>query len=126
MAILLITHDLAAVADIADRVAVLYAGRCVEEGATAAILEAPQHPYTRGLMACVPTLRLGAAAGGAPPVLPEIGGMVPALGQRPTICAFAARCPRSDDLCLATPQPPLHRTAAGPRVACLHPLGEAA
>ncbi len=126
MAIVLITHDLAAVADIADRVAVLYAGRCVEEGATAAILQAPQHPYTRGLMACVPSLRLGAAADRAPPVLPEIGGMVPALGQRPAICAYAARCPRADDLCRSTPQPPLHRSRSGPWVACLHPLEEAA
>ena len=119
-AIVLITHDLGAVADIADHVAVLYAGRCVEQGSVAAIMRAPQHPYTRGLMACMPTLRLG--AGGAKPAarLPEIGGMVPPLGARPAICAFAARCPRVDAVCRGQPQPSLAGEGVA-RVACFHP-----
>ena len=141
-AIVLITHDLGAVADIADHVAVLYAGRCVEQGTASTIMRAPRHPYTRGLMACVPTLRLGRAAGldstagldgatepggakglgeaarGGP--LPEIGGMVPPLAARPATCAFAARCPRVDETCRSWPQPALAGEGLS-RVACFHP-----
>ncbi len=119
-AIVLITHDLGAVADIADHVAVLYAGRCVEQGDAARVLRAPRHPYTRGLMACAPTLKLGGGEvrSGAP--LPEIGGMVPPLGARPTICAFAARCPRVDATCRDQPQPRLAGEDAA-QVACFHP-----
>ena len=127
MAIVLITHDLGAVADIANRVAVLYAGRCVERGKTAAILRTPQHHYTRGLMASVPTLRLGLAASRPSGLLPEIGGMVPPLGERPAICAFAARCPRVDDVCRSHLQPPLSGIPdAMQDVACFHPQGRAA
>ncbi len=126
-AIVLITHDLGAVADIADQVAVLYAGRCVERGATAAVLRAPRHHYTRGLIASMPALRLGRAAMEAPGPLPEIGGMVPPLGQRPAICAFAARCGRVDEVCLTHLQPPLTGVpGAAQEVACFHPREQAA
>ena len=124
-AIVLITHNLDVVADIADKVAVLYAGRCVEQGTTKTITEAPQHPYTRGLMACMPTLHLGAGAVRPHENLPEIGGIVPPLGQRPTICAFAARCPSVDEVCLGQPQPPLASVAAAHAVACFHPQAQA-
>ena len=80
-AIVLITHDLGAVADIADTVAVLYAGRCIEQGDTRSVMRAPQHPYTRGLMGCTPHLRLGASADAGAGMLREIPGLVPPLGQ---------------------------------------------
>ncbi len=105
-AIVLITHDLGAVADIADTVAVLYAGRCVEQGETHAIMRAAEHPYTRGLMGCTPHLRLGAAAAASQSALREIPGLVPPLGRRPAICAFADRCHRADATCLDRPQLP--------------------
>ena len=125
-AIVLITHDLGAVADIADTVAVLYAGRCIEQGDTRSVMRAPQHPYTRGLMGCTPHLRLGAAADAGVGTLREIPGLVPPLGRRPAICAFADRCGRADATCLDNPQPAL--TEAGPAraVACWHPEARAA
>ncbi len=120
-AIVLITHDLGAVADITDTVAVLYAGRCVEHGPTLEVMEAPRHPYTRGLMACSPHLRLGAAAAGVPEPLREIPGLVPPLGQRPPSCAFAPRCARATDKCSAQDQPPLAAITPGHEVSCWHP-----
>jgi oligopeptide/dipeptide ABC transporter ATP-binding protein len=86
LALLLITHDLGVVAEMADRVAVMYAGRIVEEAPVRALFADPKHPYTRGLMASMP--------GGAPGArLKAIQGTVPALGQLPPGCAFAPRCP---------------------------------
>jgi len=99
-AIMLITHDLGAVAEMADEVAVFYAGRSIENGPVAEILDHPAHPYTRGLMSCTPRLKLGAAArepdAGA---LGEIAGMVPPLGRFPKACRFAPRCPLADARC---------------------------
>jgi len=120
-AIILITHDLGAVADIADDVAVLYAGRCIEQGATRVVMEQPLHPYTAGLMVCVPHLQPGVMAA-RHRLLAEIPGMVPPLGQRPTICAFSDRCTRVGNDCLSEPQPPLFTLAPTQAVACLHPL----
>ena len=120
-AILLITHDLGTVADIADTVAVLYAGRCVEQGATRQVLETPQHPYAAALMASTPHLRLGAAAVDHQPALLEIPGMVPPLGQRVPVCAFASRCPRADAPCRERLQPPLAEHRPGHAVSCWHP-----
>jgi len=89
-AIILITHDMGAIAELADRVAVMYAGRVVEQGAVETVLSNPEHPYTRGLIACVPHLVP------VPPVerepLLEIPGMVPALTDLGRGCAFAPRC----------------------------------
>jgi peptide/nickel transport system ATP-binding protein len=115
-AILLITHDLHAVADIADEIAVLYAGTCVERGPAAAVLAGPLHPYTAGLLACTPRLRLGAAAALAPPPLAEIPGMVPPLGQRGPGCRFAPRCGSRGPDCAAPP--PLRPRGTGRAVAC--------
>jgi peptide/nickel transport system ATP-binding protein len=116
-AIVLITHDLSAVADIADDVAVLYAGRCIEAGPTADVLAAPRHPYTRGLLASVPHLRLGPAATAAGRPLEEIPGMVPSLGARGPLCGFAPRCRFAAGPCLEKP-PALDEIAARHRVAC--------
>jgi oligopeptide/dipeptide ABC transporter ATP-binding protein len=96
LALLLITHDLGVVAEMADRVAVMYAGRIVEEAPVDQLFSDPRHPYTRGLMASIP--------GGAPGArLKAIQGTVPALGNLPKGCAFAPRCPDRFEPCTATP-----------------------
>ncbi|WP_316239080.1 ABC transporter ATP-binding protein [Bradyrhizobium sp. SZCCHNR1015] len=116
-AILLITHDLGAVAELADEMLVLYAGRCIEAGAADAIATTPRHPYTRGLLNCVPHLALG-----EPPRpwvdLGEIPGMVPPLGARGADCAFLARCAQARDICRAKLQPALEPIAPGHAVSC--------
>jgi len=95
LAILFITHDFGVVAQLCDRVAVMYAGRIVEEGPTAAILDAPAHPYTRRLMACVPEL------GGGQRELAAIPGLPPAMDRLPDGCAFAPRCEKARADCRA-------------------------
>jgi peptide/nickel transport system ATP-binding protein len=87
-AVILITHDMGSIAEMADRVAVMYAGRIVEEGTVAEVLQRPLHPYTQGLIACAPGRRT--AAFGEP--LEEITGTVPSLLERRAGCAFADRC----------------------------------
>jgi oligopeptide/dipeptide ABC transporter ATP-binding protein len=98
LSLLLITHDLGVVAETADRVAVMYAGRIVETGPVRAILRTPQHPYTRGLLASIP----GAAPGQR---LQAIEGSVPSLGALPPGCAFHPRCPYRFDRCTTAPPP---------------------
>jgi peptide/nickel transport system ATP-binding protein len=117
-AIVLITHDLGAVAELADQVAVLYAGRCIEQGAAREVIGRARHPYTRGLTACVPHLRLGPASAAAQRQLDEIPGMVPPLGGRGADCAFLPRCGFAADICRSRPQPPLDRVTAGSSVSC--------
>ena len=101
MAVILITHDLGVVAETCDDVAVMYAGRIAERGPVEKIFASPLHPYTQGLMNCLPKLD-------HPPKtpLPAIRGMVPGLNEMPAGCRFAARCPNahSDDV-LKTRQP---------------------
>lgn len=116
-AMVLITHDMTAVADMADTVAVLYAGRCIEQGRTADVLGRPAHPYTQGLIACVPHLRLGARAAEPAAPLAEIPGIVPSLGARGAGCVFAPRCPRAGAECAVRPM----LDGADHRVACWHP-----
>ncbi|WP_169544035.1 ABC transporter ATP-binding protein [Sneathiella aquimaris] len=89
-AIILITHDMGAVAELADRVAVMYAGHIIETGSTRDILDNPQHPYTRGLIACVPHLEDNPTD--ERPYLEEIAGVVPPLIELGSGCAFAPRC----------------------------------
>ncbi len=97
-AIVLITHDMGAIAEMADRVAVMYAGRVVEQGSADAVLDEPKHPYARGLIACIPAL--GKEDGdGRPPPLAEIPGVVPPLHLLGEGCAFAERCPHRFQRC---------------------------
>jgi peptide/nickel transport system ATP-binding protein len=118
-AIVLITHNLGVVADIADRVLVMYAGRKVEEAPVHDLFASPQHPYTIGLLGAVP--RPGAAS--TTGRLQEIPGRVPSLSELPQACAFADRCPRADDL-TRSQRPELHEVLPGHTVACFHPGGE--
>ena len=110
-AILLITHDLGVVAEMADRVLVMYAGQVVEQGPVEAIFRLPQHPYTVGLMGAIPAL--GARRGR----LAAIDGMVPAATAMPEGCRFAARCPFADAQCRRD-APPLHDLGDGHRSRC--------
>ncbi len=92
MAIVLITHDLGVVADVAEQVVVMYAGRKVEEGTVAELFADPRHPYTIGLLEAVPRV----AGSGR---LQEIPGIVPSRTEPATECVFAPRCPRAQDVC---------------------------
>ena len=94
LALLLITHDLGVVAQMADRVCVMYAGRIVEEAPVKTLFDDPKHPYTQGLMASIPS-----GARGTP--LVAIPGTVPPLGALPSGCSFAPRCPQRFDPCPA-------------------------
>jgi peptide/nickel transport system ATP-binding protein len=125
-AILLITHDLGIVAETAQRVIVMYAGRKVEEAVVESLFEAPLHPYTEALLQSIPRLPLIAgAADDAPRRLKEIPGMVPSLVGLPPGCAFAARCAHADALCRAE-IPPYEEKRPGHWAACWHPASGAA
>ena len=117
VAMLLITHDLGVVAETCDRVHVMYCGRVVEQASTRALFAAPRHPYTRGLLECLPRID-GAAVGGR---LPTIPGTVPELSKLPPGCAFAPRCPRVQADCEQAP-PPVRALQADHLAACLHPV----
>jgi peptide/nickel transport system ATP-binding protein len=114
-AIILITHNLGVVADLADRVVVMYAGRKAEEAPVGELFAHPQHPYTMGLLGAVP--RAGAARNGR---LQEIPGRVPSLAELPGHCAFADRCPRADEQSWSE-VPALRRVRPDHAVACFHP-----
>ncbi len=114
-AIILITHDMGAIAEMADRVAVMYAGRVVEEASVDAILDAPQHPYTQGLVACVPHLDPDPKP--ERPPLVEVPGVVPALTELGAGCAFAPRCAQAMEQCRIE-APPAFDTGEGHRAAC--------
>ena len=112
MGLVIITHDLGVVAEVADRVLVMYAGRKVEEAPVQLLFDAPQHPYTRGLLAATPSpLRPRGSR------LADIPGMVADLSAMPTGCAFADRCPRAFDRCL-NERPSLVQVGAGQQAAC--------
>jgi peptide/nickel transport system ATP-binding protein len=114
-AIVLITHDMGAIAEMADRVVVMYAGRKVEEGPVDEILGRPAHPYTQGLLACRPNLQLGHTA--ARPQLREIPGVVPPLHLLGRGCAFADRCARAMPRCTEA-FPPSHPVGEAHAAAC--------
>ncbi len=111
MGMLLITHDLGVVAETAHRVAVMYAGRIVEEAAVGALFARPSHPYTRGLLAARPATWTGSGPWGA------IKGSVPAPRDYPPGCRFHPRCPEKRDECVRA-VPALNEIAAQQRVAC--------
>ena len=96
-AIMMITHDLGVIAEIAKRVVVMYAGKVVEEGATPAVFEDPRHPYTRGLLKSIP--KLGERASHGRRRLQEIAGIVPNLYELPAGCRFFPRCPEAMPIC---------------------------
>jgi len=117
-AVILITHDLGVVAETAQRVIVMYAGRKVEEAPVDDLFAHPQHPYTRGLMASIPRLAVMHGIGeSAPARLQEIPGMVPALSDLPPGCVFAPRCPYAEDRCRAA-FPPYEQKRPGHWAAC--------
>ena len=112
VAMVYVTHDLAAVSEVADRIAVMYAGRVVEEGPAAQILRNPRHPYTRGLLASIPDhVR--------PRVLEPMPGIALGVGERPPGCPFAPRCPQRTDECVAE-MPPLESIGDCRSVRCIH------
>lgn len=117
-AVLLITHDLGVVAEVAERVIVMYAGRKVEEAPVGELFAAPAHPYTAGLLGAVP--RLGSSLDGEQQRLTEIPGIVPSLSRPIPGCPFADRCPRQTDICRTVA--PAMRSRGDHRFACHHPL----
>ena len=110
-AIVLITHDLGVVAEVADEVVVMYAGRIVERAPVAALFDQPQHPYTVGLLGSIPRLDVKRER------LASIDGQVPPPNQRPVGCGFADRCPFVDAACRAS-LPPLRYLGEGHASAC--------
>lgn len=122
-AILLITHDLGVVAEMAERIIVMYAGRKVEEARATDLFRTPRHPYTRGLLGAVPKLGSSLAAD-APSRLAEIPGIVPSLKKPIVGCAFASRCSEATELCRQV-APAIEAKAPGHFVACHHAACEA-
>ncbi len=116
MSIVLISHDLAVVAGLADRIAVMYAGRIVESAAAAELLRSARHPYTALLMQCAPNLREPRQAR-----MPCLPGQPPNPRDAERGCAFEPRCARADTRCREE-RPALRRLDSGAEVACHHPL----
>jgi peptide/nickel transport system ATP-binding protein len=122
-AIVLITHDLGVVAEVAERVIVMYAGKKVEEAPVGKLFASPRHPYTRGLLGSVP--KLGSSLTGHEERLAEIPGLVPSLKNKIQGCVFASRCSEATDLCRAV-APALEPKAPDHVAACHYSLKEAA
>ncbi|HXW27145.1 MAG TPA: ABC transporter ATP-binding protein, partial [Xanthobacteraceae bacterium] len=114
-AIVLITHDLGVVAEVTERVMVMYAGRKVEEAPVGKLFRTPRHPYTQGLLGAVP--KLGSSLTGTESKLAEIPGLVPSLKERIPGCVFASRCRIATDLCREV-APALESKAPGHVAAC--------
>jgi len=114
MAVMLVTHDMGVIAETADRVAVMYAGKLAELGPVRDVITTPRHPYTDGLMGSTPLASKGRDR------LHQIPGNMPRLGQLPSGCAFHPRCPYTQEACKADPGPRL-KTCDG-RAACWFPL----
>jgi peptide/nickel transport system ATP-binding protein len=111
-----ITHDLAVVAGLADCVAVMYAGKIVEQGTVQQVIETPQHPYSRALMDSIPSRNV---RGG---LLQQIPGMPPSSLNRPQGCSFRARCARASAIC--SMEPVLTVSESGHALRCFHPFEE--
>ncbi|HEX3497697.1 MAG TPA: ABC transporter ATP-binding protein [Stellaceae bacterium] len=117
-ALIWITHDLSVVAGLADEICVMYAGKVVERGAVDAVLDAPLHPYTLGLIGSVPSRNRRGTA------LAQIPGMAPSALALPAGCSFRPRCPRADAVCVAAPA--LEEIHPSRWARCFHPHDEAA
>ena len=115
MAVLLITHAMGVVAETAQRVVVMYAGKVVEEAEVGALFATPRHPYTQGLIRSIPRIDRSA---GSHARLEAIPGTVPSLLDPPPGCRFAARCRHAIEACLAA-EPPLREVAPGHKAACI-------
>ncbi|MER6155490.1 dipeptide/oligopeptide/nickel ABC transporter permease/ATP-binding protein [Streptomyces sp. NPDC001868] len=113
-ALILVSHDLALIADVTDRVVVMYGGQIVETGVTADLVELPAHPYTRGLLGSVLSLESAAER------MTQIKGVVPSPADFPAGCRFADRCPRASELCRTTA--PALRGTRTHTAACHHPV----
>ncbi|MBK1657607.1 ABC transporter ATP-binding protein [Paracraurococcus ruber] len=122
-AIVLITHDLGVVAEVAERVIVMYAGKKVEEAAVSPLFRNPKHPYTQGLLGSMP--KLGSSLHGDEGRLAEIPGLVPSLKQKIPGCVFASRCPHTTDLCRQV-APALEEKEPGHVAACHYAVKEGA
>ncbi|GAA2181217.1 ABC transporter ATP-binding protein [Brooklawnia cerclae] len=114
MALIFISHDLSVVREICDRVAIMYLGQVIEEGPTGQIMEAPRHPYTRGLMASVPAMDRDRHEHR----LAVIPGRVPGLAAKPDGCYFRPRCPIATQVCLT--RPGVRAVSSDARVRCWH------
>jgi len=112
MGLLLITHDMGVVADVADQISVMYAGRVIEEAPVRDIYESPAHPYTKGLLESIPRLDLKGQE------LSAIKGLPPLLTDIPKGCAFNPRCRYAQDACRQDPVPPLYQVAPVRSAAC--------
>ena len=113
-ALILVSHDLALIADVTDRVVVMYGGQIVETGVTADLVAAPAHHYARGLLGSVLSLEAGATR------LTQIQGVVPSPADFPSGCRFADRCPMATEICRAQ-TPHLEGRGRDHSVACHHP-----
>ncbi|MBE0453554.1 MAG: ABC transporter ATP-binding protein [Roseovarius sp.] len=118
LAVMLVTHDMGVIAEAADRVAVVYAGRLAEIGPVRDVIQTASHPYTAGLMASTPLASAGQRR------LRQIPGAMPRLDALPEGCAFHPRCERADTQCRQDPAPTV--TGCGGRAACWHPLTQSA
>jgi oligopeptide/dipeptide ABC transporter ATP-binding protein len=116
VSIILITHDLGVVAQMADEVVVMYAGRIVESGQVGEIFRAPRHPYTWALLSALPRLD------GSQGPLRSIKGSPPDLGELPPECAFLPRCHKAVSACRQEPWPPLEELSPGHWAACFNPV----
>ena len=113
MAVVIITHNMGVIAEFADRVLVMYAGRVAEQGTVDAVFTTPRHPYTQGLLASTPSLEREEAR------LATIPGVLPQLTETLPGCRFAPRCARRSDACLHS-KPPMVDTGKGQLAACFH------
>jgi oligopeptide/dipeptide ABC transporter ATP-binding protein len=116
VAIILITHDFGVIASMADRVAVMYAGRIAEQGDIDSIFYKPRHPYTAALLAALPRLNQDLS------MLLQVGGRPPDMSKLPAQCAFVPRCSKVRNECRSLDSPALEEVAPGHYAACYNPV----